>query len=325
MHTQYSITELFFTTSHHLLFVDRNNSFEKRMSRFYTTKPNLLGSIDLSKVLKAGSKEVKQKFVKPPSRKPVRGPVDGSTLYKKFNTPPRGANYGNAVSFFRSTKVTLECSAYKFSDVPGEKERIEREEILDADPNADTPALKTLLPEVALVGRCNVGKSSLINALFSEKSTKYPVRRARTNRRAGYTQCLNFFNCGGKFNLVDSPGFGEKGRLWQGELCMEYLERRRNLCKVYLLLNANHGVNQYDLEMLDIFHQNGINFDIVFNKIDKVKGEKDLESILKIIDGRIPYRPTTYFVNSTYDDKLKRLTGFNELRYGMLQSCGIEA
>ncbi|GMG56231.1 unnamed protein product [Ambrosiozyma monospora] len=78
------------------------------------------------------------------------------------------------------------------------------------------------LSEIIMMGRCNVGKSSLINALVSnnkESVTKY----ARVRQFAGYTPCLNFYNVGGLFRLVDSPGYGVKGKDWQGELVFDMM------------------------------------------------------------------------------------------------------
>src|SRR5690606_31861695 len=96
------------------------------------------------------------------------------------------------------------------------------------------------LPEVAFVGRSNVGKSSLVNALTGRSTL------AKTSNTPGRTQQLNFFNLAGRIHLVDLPGYGfakvpeAQVKKWVA-LLKRYLSGRAELSRVYLLIDARHG------------------------------------------------------------------------------------
>src|SRR3712207_3154173 len=99
--------------------------------------------------------------------------------------------------------------------------------------------------EIAFAGRSNVGKSSLVNALTGRKAL------ARTSHTPGRTQELNFFDIGGRLTLVDMPGYGyaavgkEKVQAWTS-LIHAYLRGRANLARVYVLIDARHGLKPMD-------------------------------------------------------------------------------
>ena len=105
--------------------------------------------------------------------------------------------------------------------------------------------------EIALAGRSNVGKSSLINALTGRKAL------ARTSNTPGRTQELIFFSAGKNISLVDMPGYGfaaapkDKVAAWTS-LIHDYLRGRRNLARVYVLIDARHGLKSTDDDVLDI-------------------------------------------------------------------------
>lgn len=130
------------------------------------------------------------------------------------------------------------------------------------------------LPEVAFVGRSNVGKSSLINALTFRKSL------ARTSSSPGHTRQLNFFNLADKFTLVDLPGYGHaeaakhqiKG--WT-RLMHDYLRGRRELKRVCLLLDSRHEIKPSDQEMMKLLDESAVPYQLVLTKIDKVKSAAD--------------------------------------------------
>ncbi len=125
------------------------------------------------------------------------------------------------------------------------------------------------LPEVLIVGKSNVGKSSLINALTSH------TRLAFTSSKPGHTKLLNYFNIDNKFFLVDAPGYGyAKGgvdldRLF-GEMMEQYFVNNNELKLVLLLLDSRREFNQNDLEILNYVQQENIPFYLVVTKVDKV-------------------------------------------------------
>lgn len=128
------------------------------------------------------------------------------------------------------------------------------------------------LPEIAFAGRSNVGKSSLINALTGRKNL------ARASNTPGRTQQINFFNLGRGLCLVDLPGYGyasaskEKVRAWN-DLVQAYLETRRALKRVCLLIDARHGFKDADREAMRILDQARAPYIVVLTKADKVRTE----------------------------------------------------
>jgi GTP-binding protein len=127
--------------------------------------------------------------------------------------------------------------------------------------------------EIALAGRSNVGKSSLINALTGRNSL------ARTSRTPGRTQELIFFTGGSGLNLVDMPGYGyaaaakSKIAAWT-ELIHTYLRGRANLARVYVLVDARHGLKDTDTPVLDALGKVAVSHQIVLTKCDAVNAEE---------------------------------------------------
>ena len=125
------------------------------------------------------------------------------------------------------------------------------------------------LPEVLIVGKSNVGKSSLINALTGQN------RLAFTSSKPGHTKLLNYYNIDNKFYLVDAPGYGfAKGgvdldRLF-GEMMESYFNDNNELKLVLLLLDSRRKMNENDLEILDYVRQEKIPYFLVITKLDKV-------------------------------------------------------
>jgi len=126
------------------------------------------------------------------------------------------------------------------------------------------------LPEVAFAGRSNVGKSSLINALVSRH------RLARTSADPGRTREVNFFLLDARLRLADLPGYGfakvsrSAARQFQ-DLGRAYLRGRANLRRVYLLIDARHGLKPSDADALDALDQAAVSYQIVLTKADKLK------------------------------------------------------
>ncbi len=138
---------------------------------------------------------------------------------------------------------------------------------------------KTTLPEFAFVGRSNVGKSSLINALLNKRKI------ARTSCTPGRTQQLNFFNLNNHLLIVDLPGYGfakapkQMVEQWQF-LAEDYLKTSVNLKKIFLLIDSRHGIKSSDYKMMETLDKMAIIFQIVLTKTDKAK-KTELEKNLK--------------------------------------------
>lgn len=147
--------------------------------------------------------------------------------------------------------------------------------------------------EVAFAGRSNVGKSSLFNALTGRKEL------ARTSGTPGRTRELNYFiAAGGRIALVDMPGYGyaraerKLVRAWQS-IIMAYLKGRPNLRRVFVLIDARHGIKPIDVETLDQLDEAAVNYQIVLTKADKLKAV-EREAIAARTEARIARRPAAY-------------------------------
>src|ERR1700744_2261317 len=124
-------------------------------------------------------------------------------------------------------------------------------------------------PEVAFAGRSNVGKSSLLNALVGRK------KLARAASEPGRTREINFFRLGDKSRLVDLPGYGyakapktEIAR-WNA-LVRDYLRGRQTLKRLFLLIDARHGLKANDDEVMDALDAAALVYQIVLTKTDKI-------------------------------------------------------
>ena len=136
---------------------------------------------------------------------------------------------------------------------------------------------KTQFPEYAFVGRSNVGKSSLINAIVGEKV-------ARTSNTPGRTQSLNLFNIDDKVMLVDLPGYGyarvskENAVRWLERL-EDYLVNRSQLKRLFILIDSRVGPKESDLELMEFCDKNGILYQIVYTKKDKKIRESEQQTL----------------------------------------------
>ncbi|QJB71293.1 ribosome biogenesis GTP-binding protein YihA/YsxC [Mycoplasma sp. 1654_15] len=135
--------------------------------------------------------------------------------------------------------------------------------------------------EISFIGRSNVGKSSLINALANQKI-------AKTSKQPGRTQLLNFFYNEQKKVIVDLPGYGfAKISISQKSLISsmlrDYFENRSNLKTVFVLVDSNVGITELDLKMLEFLKQLNKEVVLVATKIDKIN-QSQKHKIIKSID-----------------------------------------
>jgi GTP-binding protein len=146
---------------------------------------------------------------------------------------------------------------------------------------------KSDLPEIAFIGRSNVGKSSLINSIVRRKQL------ALTSSTPGKTQQINFFTIEQVWMLVDLPGFGyasvgKTKRLEFSKLNYSYLEAREQLRMVCLLLDSRHDPSQIDMGLIEWLEDHGIKYTIILTKCDKIKTTM-IEERKEQIQGLVQY------------------------------------
>ena len=180
---------------------------------------------------------------KPPARK-----FPTSALSYHWDTfPPSPLGLAHASKFFKAQPPTFLWSAEKFKTM----------DFGDS-------------PEVCFLGRSNVGKSSLLNALLCRNI-------AHTSSKPGRTRLMNAFAVGGsedngknRLVVLDMPGYGKGGRAEWGTQIMKYLEKRTQLKGTFLLVDAEHGVKASDIQLLGLIKKIGIPYQVVLSKADKI-------------------------------------------------------
>ncbi len=158
------------------------------------------------------------------------------------------------------------------------------------------------LPEVAFIGRSNVGKSSLLNALVGQNHL------ARTSGTPGATRQLNFFNLNEVLHLVDVPGYGyakaakKDVKTWQ-HLLFDYLRGRQQLARAFVLVDARHGVKEADDDMLKRLDDAAVSYQFVLTKADKAD---DIEAVKERVLAVARKHPAAHpgIVSTSSHDKL---------------------
>jgi len=161
---------------------------------------------------------------------------------------------------------------------------------------AASDSIERLLPmagvEIAFAGRSNVGKSSLVNALSGRKAL------ARASHTPGRTQELIFFAADPMLTLVDMPGYGfaaapkDKVKAWT-QMIHEYLRGRKNLARVYVLIDGRHGLKDADTPALDALSEAAVSHQIVLTKVDQVKAA-ELSDRIAAIETALKKRPAAF-------------------------------
>ena len=172
----------------------------------------------------------------------------------------------------------------------------------------------SIMPEVAFLGRSNVGKSSLLNAITKRS------KLAHTSKTPGRTQELNFFSFGEDMpmmTIVDMPGYGfakaSKSKIaeWT-ELSRYYLQNRSNLRRVFLLIDARHDIKPSDEEIMSMLDNCAVSYQIILTKIDKIKDrDKKISKTLDSVKSHVAVHPVIYSTSSHKE------TGLEDLRNGI--------
>lgn len=144
---------------------------------------------------------------------------------------------------------------------------------------------KNELPQIVLVGKSNVGKSSFINTMINRKAL------ARTSSEPGKTRQINFYNIDEKFYFVDLPGYGYSKMSKQeqdkvGSFIEQYLVKSKNIALVIFLIDIRHNPTENDRLMYDYVIRSGLPFIILANKADKIATTK-VEGIVKDLQKQI--------------------------------------
>lgn len=145
---------------------------------------------------------------------------------------------------------------------------------------SDKPDIR--LPELAVVGRSNVGKSSLINSLFNQK------KLAKISSTPGKTRLINYFDVANQYYFVDLPGYGyarvskqdtEKWRI----MIENYLKDNSELRLILLLIDARRGIMEIDNTMMEWLEYLKIKFKIILTKVDKISKNELTQTKIKVI------------------------------------------
>lgn len=174
------------------------------------------------------------------------------------------------------------------------------------------------LPEFAFIGRSNVGKSSLINALTRKKDL------AMVSSTPGRTRLINFFVINRKWTLVDLPGYGYAKASGQhrnqfNEFVSDYIAQRTNLSCVFVLIDSRHTPQKIDLEFTQWLMEHQIPFVLIFTKTDKVKpgaAQHNLELFTDAMSEFCDGLPRTYSSSAKTGDGRKDILAFIDQAVG---------
>lgn len=163
------------------------------------------------------------------------------------------------------------------------------------------------LPEIVLVGKSNVGKSSFINTLANRK------KLARTSSEPGKTRQINFYNMDNRFYLVDLPGYGYSKMSKQeqqkvGNFIEEYLQKSKKICLIVFVIDIRHAPTENDKLMYDYIFKTNLPCLVVANKADKIAVTKVLDNVQNLQETLNPLKDIVFLPFSSerkiYTDKV---------------------
>ncbi|PPR07817.1 hypothetical protein CVT24_002897 [Panaeolus cyanescens] len=183
------------------------------------------------------------------------------------------------------------------------------------------------LEQVIITGRANAGKSSLFNAVLRRSNL------LSTSSKAGHTKSLNFYRVGpepGQLLLVDAPGYGARGRPEWGELFDHYISTREQLKRIYFIINAKHGLNNYDHQMLDHLSKSLLTdrgtqpftLQAVITKVDLVPSS-ELQATLKKIRDDIWKSAPLCLTPLVTSSAMKPPFGIEAVRKNIREACSL--
>ncbi|CAK7903227.1 MIOREX complex component 8 [[Candida] anglica] len=340
----------------------------------------LLSSLPVEQVVAAAPTSTVHRPIKLPPRDPLSLLISPEVLTAHFHhegyQKPSSRQISQSQNFFGSAKIKLDWTHNQYSDIPDVKhQRLDQERQIAHEKREAyhrpeiskksfgiKPDLLKPLPEVLFLGNTNVGKSTLVNTLFLDKQSSKngaSTEFAYVSRRAGYTKTLNCFNVNNKLRIIDTPGYGQFGETSQGTAVMEYIEKRKVLRAVYVLVDGVKGFSELDNQIIDLLIDQGISFDVIFTKLDQVIKSKVPRQILslknldkltkeerinnaemadraneailnhfeKIIQDAelrdVATLPRIFFNNSVASQVVPKRYGYMGLRVSILQSCGL--
>ena len=170
------------------------------------------------------------------------------------------------------------------------------------------------LPEYALVGRSNVGKSSLINSLLNNKKI------AKTSSKPGKTILINHFKINESFYLVDLPGYGyanlsKKIKEDIRKIHKSYFKSRKQLLYTFLLIDIRHDLQKIDIDFMEFLNKNICPFVIIFTKSDKLKSDKinsQIDNLKKQLYDYWDELPELYVTSSKDNSGISKIFDFIE-------------